>query len=139
MATTTPPTKRRRQSSQAGDRGTPGTLVVFSDPPRTIIISRAATHIELGGRSWAVHDDEDKSTLCLGVTTISDDSEGALREVLAVRSHEALQRKNDAWALNADIERLMERARKVCSVVVFGWVLTLTLELVVCVCVCVCV
>jgi hypothetical protein len=113
-------TKRCRRSSQAADRDTPGTLVVFSDPPRTIDIGRTGTtHVELGGRSWAVEvDDDDSAALRLSVIVKSDDSKDALREVLATRSHEALQRENEALALGADIERLMERAREVFSVVV---------------------
>jgi hypothetical protein len=116
MASTTQSTKRRRKSPQAAHYGTPGTLVVFSDPPVTIDIGRASvTRVELGGRSWeAKVDDEDKSTLRLSVTTVSDDSQAALKEVLAGRSHEAVQREQEAEALGADIEGLMEVAREVC-------------------------
>jgi hypothetical protein len=71
--------------------------------------------VELGGRLWAIEvDDEDETTLHLSVTVKSDDSKDALREVLAARSHEALERENEALALVADIDRLMERAREVC-------------------------
>lgn len=112
MATTTRPLKRQRTCLQAGDCDAPGTLVVFSDPPVTII-GRAGTSIELCGRLWDVEVDDEESTLRLSVTTMSDDSKDALSEVLAARSHEALQREKEAEALGADLERLMERARQV--------------------------
>jgi hypothetical protein len=115
MATMTRSTKRRRRSRQDAGHNTPGTLVVFSDPPVTIDIARGSpAHVELGGRLWkAAVDEEDDSTLVLSVTTVSDDSKDALREVLAVRSHEVLQREKEAEALGVDIERLMGRVRKV--------------------------
>jgi hypothetical protein len=65
-------------------------------------------------------DEEDNSTLVLSVITVSDDSKDALREVLAVRSHEVLQREKEAEALGVDIEHLMGRVRKVWFVVVDG-------------------
>jgi hypothetical protein len=113
MTTTTRPPKRQRTCLQAADCDAPGTLVVFSDPPVTIDIGRAGTSVELGGRLWEVEVDDEESTLRLSVTTMSDDSKDALSEVLAARSHEALQRENEAEALGADLERLMEHARQV--------------------------
>ena len=113
MPTTTRSYKRKRTCLQAADCDTPGTLVVFSDPPVTIDIGRAGTSVELGGRLWEVEVDEEESTLRLSVTTMSDDSKDALSEVLAARSHEAVQREKEAEALGADLERLMERARQV--------------------------
>ena len=115
MATMTRPPKRQRTSTPVTVWGTPGTLVVFSDPPATFEIGRAGTSVELGGRLWeaeVVGDDE--SALRLSATTMSDDSKVALTEVLAARSHEALQREEEAEALGADLELLMERAREVC-------------------------
>jgi hypothetical protein len=118
-ATLSRASKRRRRSVQAADRDTAGTLVVFSNPAMTFDIGRARrTHVELGGRLWEVEvDDEDKSTLRLSVRTASDDSKEALREVLASRCHEALEREKEAEAMGGDIERLMGRAREVCRVV----------------------
>jgi hypothetical protein len=63
---------------------------------------------------WEVAvDGDDESSLRLIASTKSDDSKVALAEVLAARSHEALQREAEAEALGADLELLMERARKV--------------------------
>ena len=119
MATVTRLNKRRRRSRQDAGRGTPGTLVVFSNPPLTFDISSGSpTHVELGGRLWSVGvDEEDNSTLLLSVSTVSDDSKEALKEVLAVRSHEVLHREKEAQALGVDIARLEDRVREVCLVV----------------------
>jgi hypothetical protein len=73
--------------------------------------------VELGGRVWEAQvEGGDKAALRLSATTVSDDSKEALKGVLAARLHEALQREEEARALAADIERLMERARKVWTV-----------------------
>jgi hypothetical protein len=118
MATTTRPPKRRRRSRQDAGRNTPGTLVVFSDPPVTIDIgSGSPAQVELGGRLWEVGvDEDDHSSLLLSVSTASDDSKDALKEVLAAQSHEVLHREKEMQALGVDIERLMERIREVCVV-----------------------
>jgi hypothetical protein len=118
MATMTRRTKRRRRSRQDAGRNTPGTLVVFSDPPVTIDIgSSSPAQVELGGRLWEVGvDEEDNSSLLLSVRTVSDDSKEALKEVLAAWSHEVLQWEKETQALGVDIERLMERIREVCVV-----------------------
>jgi hypothetical protein len=119
MATTSRRHKRQRTGSSSSQAHvssfTPtGTLVVFSDPPVTVEVGRGGTSVELGGRVWEVEvDGEDDSRLRLSVTTMSDDGKDALVEVLAARSHEALQREEEAKALGADLERLMERARQV--------------------------
>jgi hypothetical protein len=136
MTSMTPPSKRQRTSPPTADRDTPGTLVVFSDPPVTVDIGHAnTTQVKLGGRLWEVQvDEEDRYVLRLSVTTVSDDSKEALRARLAARSHEALQRENEAQALGEDIERLMQRAREVCYVLV-----NILQALCVCMSTCVCV
>jgi hypothetical protein len=94
----------------------PGTLVVLSNPPATFDIGRGSTRVCLGGRSWEAEvDDADSCSLRLSITTCSDDSKEALAGVLAARSHEALQREIEAKALGAEIDRMMEHAREVCS------------------------
>jgi hypothetical protein len=90
--------------------------MVFSDPPMAFDIGRVGTSVELGGRLWEVEvevGDDDESTLRLVASSTSDDSKVALAGVLAARSHEALQREEEAEALGADLELLMERAREV--------------------------
>jgi hypothetical protein len=80
----------------------------------TFDIGRGSTSVELGGRLWVAKVDvEHNSALRLSVTVMSDDSKDALKEMLACRSHEALERENEARALGADIDRLMEHSRKV--------------------------
>ena len=116
-ASITRPSKRKRTSTQFADWDTSGTLVVFCEPPVTIAVGGGGPSVELDGRLWEVEvDGDDRSTLVLRATTTSDDSKDALAEVLAARSHEALQREEEAQALGADLERLMARARQVCVV-----------------------
>jgi hypothetical protein len=115
MAAITQRTKRRRASLQAADQHSPGTWSrSLNHPSRLALDVAACTSVELGGRLWMAEVDvEDNSALRLSITTMSDDSKGALKGVLAAHSHEALDREKEAWALGADIERLMEHSRKV--------------------------
>jgi hypothetical protein len=116
--------------------------VVFSDPPLTIDIGRGGTTVvELGGRLWEAQvEGGDKAALRLSATTMSDDSKEALKGVLAARLQEALQREEEARALGADIERLMERAREVWAVFLCCMLFMRECVLFMCVCcVCVCV
>ena len=115
--------KRRRRCSAplAGSSHSPGTLIVLSNPPVTFAIGRGSNTVGLGGRSWQAEvDDGEHPSLRLSVTSCSDDSQEALAQLLAARSHEALQREMEAKALGAEIERMMEHSREVCATVLCG-------------------
>jgi hypothetical protein len=95
---------------------------VLSNPPVTFAIGRGSNPVVgLGGRSWQAEvDDGEHPSLRLSITTCSDDSQEALAQLLAARSHEALQREMEAKALGAEIERMMEHSREVCATVLCG-------------------